>query len=74
MNLVVTSGGLFDHPTVVERTDPPGSDGTVTLAFEDCHAGTLEYQFPTPGLQRTIPIQRVVTDNVPLCEWLMTTE
>jgi hypothetical protein len=71
MNLIVTSGGLFDYPTVVERTDPPGSDGTLTLTFDDCYAGTLEYNIPTLGLHNTIPIQRVVTDNVPLCEALM---
>lgn len=71
MNLVVTSGGLFDYPTEVERTDPPGSDGTVILTFDDCYSGTLEYDISSINQQGTIPIQRVVPDNVALCEALM---
>jgi hypothetical protein len=28
MDVEMTSGGLFDTPTEIQRTDPPGSDGT----------------------------------------------
>lgn len=71
MDLVVTSGGLFDYPTVVEQTDPPGSDGTLTLKFDNCYSGTVEYDVSAIDRQGTTPIQRVLTDNVTLCEALM---
>jgi len=71
LDLVVTSGGLFDYSTEVQRTDPPGSDGTITLDFADCYSGTLEYDIPSIDRQGTVPIQRIVKDNIPLCEALM---
>jgi hypothetical protein len=70
-DLTVTSGGLFDYTSDISRTDPPGSDGTMTLTFDDCYTGTVEYQMPALGKQGTIPIQRIVNDNAPLCEMLM---
>lgn len=71
MDLAITSGGVFDYPSEVSRTDPPGSDGTVTLTFDDCYSGTIEYNIPSIDRQGTVPIQRIVMDNVPLCEALM---
>lgn len=71
MDLTVTSGGLFNQPGEIKRTDPPGSDGTMTLTFDDCYSGTVEYQIPALGKQGTIPIQRIANDNAPLCEMLM---
>jgi hypothetical protein len=71
LDLVVTSGGLFDFPTEVERTDPPGSDGTITLDFADCYSGTITYDITAINQQRSFTVQRIVNDNVPLCEALM---
>ena len=71
LDIVVTSGGLFDYPTEVERTNPPGSDGTIILTFDDCYTGTVEYDITAIDRQGIIPVQRVVNDNVPLCEALM---
>ena len=70
MNIDITSGGLFDNPREVNHTDPTGSDGTITLTFENCNSGTVEYDITSIGRTGTVPIQRVATDNVALCEAL----
>jgi len=70
MNIEMTSGGLFDTPTVIQRTDPPGSDGTIVLTFTSCNSGTVEYDIPSIDRQGTVPIQRVADDNIALCEAL----
>jgi hypothetical protein len=70
MDIEMTSGGLFDMPTDIQRTDPPGSDGQVILTFTSCNSGTVEYDIPSINRQGTVPIQRVVGDNVALCEAL----
>jgi hypothetical protein len=70
MEIEMTSGGIFDTPTEIIRTDPPGSDGTLLLTFDSCSSGTIEYDIPSINRQGTVPIQRVVNDNVVLCEAL----
>jgi len=70
MEVEMTSGGLFDAATVIERTDPPGSDGTIILTFTGCNSGTIEYNIPSINRQGTVPIQRVADDNIVLCEAL----
>jgi endonuclease I len=72
LNIEMTSGGLFDTPTEIQRTDPPGSDGTITLTFDDCNSGTVEYDIPSIERQGIVPIQRIATDNVVICEALGT--
>ena len=68
MDITFTTGGIFDSADEVHRTDPPGSDGTLTLTFEDCYSGTVEYDIPSINQQGAVPIIRVVNDNVALCE------
>jgi len=70
MNIDITSGGLFDTTTIIEHTEPSGSDGTITLTFEDCNSGLVEYDILSIGQQGSISIQRISTDNVALCEAL----
>ena len=70
MDIDITSGGIFDSPTVIEHTDPPGSDGTLILTFDSCEAGTIEYDIPSIDRQGIIPIERVADDNVTLCQVL----
>jgi formylglycine-generating enzyme required for sulfatase activity len=70
MNIELTSGGIFDTSTEITRTDPPGSDGTIILTFDGCNSGTVEYDIPSIDRQGIVPIQRVVNDNIALCEAL----
>jgi hypothetical protein len=70
MNIVLTSGGIFDTPGEIQRTDPPGSDGTLTLTFDSCNSGTVEYNIPSIDRQGIIPIQRIANDNIVVCEAL----
>ena len=70
MNIEMTSGGLFDTATEIQRTDPPGSDGTIILTFDSCNSGSVEYDIPSINRQGIIPIQRVASDNIALCEAL----
>jgi cyclophilin family peptidyl-prolyl cis-trans isomerase len=70
MDIDITSGGLFDDPATVQHTDPVGSAGTITLTFEDCTSGLIEYDITSIGQQGSVPIQRVAVDNIALCEAL----
>lgn len=74
MDITITRGGLFDTATETQRTDPPGSDGSITITFEDCSAGLVEYDIASINQQGSVPIQRVAGDNVALCEALTTGE
>ena len=71
MNIEMTSGGLFDTPTEITRTDPPGSDGTIILTFYNCSSGSVEYDIPSINRKGVVPIWRVAKDNVVLCEALI---
>jgi hypothetical protein len=70
MEIEMTSGGLFDTATLIDRTDPPGSDGTIILTFTSCNSATVEYEIPSINRQGIVPIQRVADDNVVVCEAL----
>jgi hypothetical protein len=70
MDIELTSDGIFDAATEITRTDPPGSDGTLTLTFSSCNSGTIEYDIPSINRQGIVPIRRVATDNVVICEAL----
>jgi len=70
MNIEMTSGGIFDTPTDIQRTDPPGSDGTIILTFDSCNSGTVEYDITSINQQGIVPIQRVANDNIVICEAL----
>ena len=67
MDVSFATGGIFDSPTAVTEV----SDGTITLTFTDCKNGSVEYDIPSINQQGIVPIQRIVFDNVPLCETLM---
>lgn len=68
MDITSSEGGVFDMalPLPANRTA-----GTLTLIFTGCNSATLSYEFPDEGLSRTMDIQRVVPDNVGLCEDLV---
>jgi plastocyanin len=70
LDVFLTSGGVFDvaQPPAVTDQDPIG---TITIVWTGCTAGTLSYDLPGLGLSGDIPIQRIVPDNVMLCETLL---
>jgi hypothetical protein len=68
LEVSVTSGGVFDSALpkparVVE--------GKIILEFSACNAGSVSYEFDSDeALRGIVPIERIVLDNVPLCEAL----
>jgi hypothetical protein len=62
----LTRGGLFDDPAPVENV-PAGS---ITLTFDDCATGTVDYDFTDSEVSGSVPIARLANDNVSLCEML----
>ena len=70
LDVVLTTGGLFDDPTAPANNSPPESYGTITISFEDCSNGQVVYDLSSAGRSGTIPITRIADDNVPLCEQL----
>ena len=71
MDIEFTSGGIFDAASDVARTDPPGSDGTLKLKFDNCTNGRIDYDITTINATGTVPIQRVAADNAVLCNALL---
>ncbi len=67
MTVSITSGGLFDSSAVVQNVE----DGTITLTFDDCATGTVDYDIPSIDQQGSVPIQRIALDNQALCEALI---
>ncbi len=67
LNIVLSAGGVFD------KAGPAPSNstyGTMTLEFTGCNNGTITYSIPGIASNKVIPIQRIVPDNVGLCESL----
>jgi 6-phosphogluconolactonase (cycloisomerase 2 family) len=67
LDIYSSEGGLFDMrpPAPTNRRD-----GTLTIESSGCNSGTVTYDIPSIGRQGVIPIERIVTENVPLCEAL----
>lgn len=70
LKIFVTEGGEFDSAQPPASTDPDG-DGTMILEFEDCTQGLVTYEIESLGISGEIPIERIVDDNVALCEALL---
>ena len=66
MDISYAHGGIFDSPQETEEI----YDGTITLTFTDCNSGIVEYDIPSINKQGIIPIQRIASDNILLCESL----
>ncbi len=64
-NLTVstTSGGLFDADTPVTNNET----GTITVTFNECDQAVLNYTLSDSGLSGSIPLVRLVADNVEAC-------
>ena len=69
LEIAVTHGGVFDAPVPIpEQTIDQGS---LYIEFSDCNSGTVTYDIEHANVQGVIPIERIVTDNVPFCEELV---
>ena len=66
LEIYQTVGGVFDS------SNPAPSDaekiGTMTIKWSSCSAALVTYVIDSPQLAGEFPIQRVVPNNVPLCE------
>jgi hypothetical protein len=62
-------GGLFDSEEPKPTMIPMGS---ILLQFDSCSSGSVTYDIPTgtelPNLSDSIPIQRINSDNVAMCQ------
>ena len=67
LDIFVSSGGVFDSAAPAVGIV---KDGTMTIKWTDCNAAVLTYDIPSLGLSGPIPIERIVLDNVMLCEIL----
>jgi hypothetical protein len=67
LDIDVAEGGVFDSE-VPKVTHSP--DGTMVVQFTSCNAGTISYDIPSVDRQGVVPIERIVPDNVALCEAL----
>jgi plastocyanin len=67
MIVTIAWGGLFDTAGSVAPVSRR-EDGTMTIEFENCNAGTLTYDIPSIDQQGVVPISRVAGDNIKLCE------
>jgi glucose/arabinose dehydrogenase len=68
LDINVSSGGVFD--SAVPVVGPPEQDGTMTITWSGCNSAVLSYGITSLGLAGEIPLQRIVTDNVALCQAL----
>ena len=69
LTLYLTAGGVFDAAQPPGVTDPAGY-GSMQIRFADCTEGLVTYEIPSLGISGEFPIERIVQDNVPLCESL----
>lgn len=67
LDIFVSSGGVFDSELPAVETV---KDGTMTIKWTSCNAAVLTYDIPSLELAGEIPIERIVLDNVMLCEIL----
>jgi len=42
----------------------------LTLTFDSCNSGTIDYDFVPINMQGMVPITRISGDNIALCEQL----
>jgi hypothetical protein len=67
LDVYLTTGGVFDNGNPPAVTDPEPY-GSMKVSFTDCVNGEVEFDLPEVGQSGTIPITRIVADNVPDCE------
>ena len=68
LDINVSSGGVFD--SALPAVGPPVQDGTMSVIWSGCNSAILSYEIGSLGLAGEIPLQRIVPDNVGLCQSL----
>jgi len=69
LTIYLTEGGVFDSADPPAVTDQDGY-GTMVVQFLTCNEARITYDIPSLGRSGEIPIQRIVEDNMALCESL----
>jgi len=69
LTIYLTQGGTFDSADPPATTEQTGY-GTLNVEFFSCSNGRIAYEIPSLELSGEIQIQRIVDDNVALCEAL----
>ena len=68
LTVSLAAGGLFDAASPLPQRQPYG---TIDLTFPDCARMTVDYDLPQAGARGQMELQRVLADNVVLCETLL---
>ena len=63
--LKYTKPGFTDSKT--EHALPISGDGTLVIEFVDCTNALATYEITSLDISGVIPLERIVSDNVPLC-------
>ena len=66
LELYQTVGGVFDSSN--PAPDPAEKIGTMTIVWSSCNSAIVSYVIDSPPLTGEFPIQRVVPNNIILCE------
>ena len=69
LTIYLTEGGVFDSAEPPATTDQNGY-GSMVVEFLTCNEARITYDIPSLGRSGEIPIQRIMEDNVALCEAL----
>lgn len=67
LELWTTSGGIFDSGTPEPEWQ---RDGEILLDFTTCNSAMIHYDIPSVNRQGSIPLERIVLDNVAPCYML----
>ena len=68
LDVYLAKGGAFDSPS--PAIDPQEIVGAMTVEFDDCISGTVNYALTEPVVAGEMPIQPLAGDHVELCESL----
>jgi hypothetical protein len=66
----LTAQGPYQGNTANLTVFVTSGGGTIKLEFADCKNGLVSYEITSLGISGEIPIERIVQDNVALCELL----
>jgi sugar lactone lactonase YvrE len=66
----LTAQGPYQGNTANLTVFVTSGGGTIKLEFVDCKNGLVSYEITSLGISSEIPIERIVQDNVALCELL----